>query len=198
LPTTKTVKSDSLGAQLLTDLSILIRRFVSLSEAQADICALWIVHTHATDAAEFTPYLNITSPLPSSGKTTLLRLLKLLVANPWYTGRVTAAVLVRKTDRDHPALLLDESDAAFQANREYAEVLRGVLNTGYERDGTYSMCVQVKKDWVPKDFSTFGPKAIAGIGRLPDTVENRSMPIRLKRKLPDEECASVPKTQSKH
>jgi len=176
------------GVALLNDLSSLIRRFVALSAAQADICALWLLHTYAMEATEFTPYLNIGSPLPRSGKTTLLQLLALLTAKPWYTGRVTAAVLVRKTDKDHPTLLLDESDAAFRANSEYAETLRGVLNSGYEQDGTYSMCVQVKKEWVPKDFSTFSPKAIAGIGRLPDTVEDRSIPISLKRKLSNEEC----------
>jgi hypothetical protein len=178
--------SDSIS--LLSDLSDFIRRFVALTRAQSDACALWVAHTHTIEATDFTPYLNINSPLPRSGKTTLLQLLKLLVANPWCTGRVTAAVLVRKTDKEHPSLLLDESDAAFQANREYAEALRGVLNTGYERDGTYSMCVQVKNDWVPKDFSTFCPKAIAGIGSLPDTVEDRSIPIRLKRKLPNQGC----------
>ena len=32
-----------------------------------------------------------------------------------------------------------------------------------------------------KDFSTFCPKAIAGIGKLPDTVADRSIPVRLKR-----------------
>jgi hypothetical protein len=173
---------------LLNDLSDFVRRFVALNRAQADVCALWIIHTHAIEATTFTPYLNITSPVPRSGKTTLLQVLALLVAKPWLTGRVTAAVLVRKTDMEHPTLLLDESDAAFQANREYAEALRGVLNTGYERDGKYSMCVQVKNDWQPRDFSTFSPKAIAGIGRLPDTVEDRSLPVRLKRKLPNELC----------
>jgi hypothetical protein len=176
------------GTSLLDDLSQFIRRFVALSHEQADTCALWVVHTHAIEAAAFTPYLSITSALPRSGKTTLLELLSLLAAKPWHTGRVTAAVLVRKIDKDHPTLLLDESDAAFQANRDYAEALRGVLNTGYERDGKHSMCVQGKNEWVPKDFSTFCPKAIAGIGRLPDTVEDRSIPIRLKRKLANEEC----------
>ena len=174
------------GTSLLNDLSDFVRRFVALNRAQADVCAPWIVHTHAIEATTFTPYLNITSAVPSSGKTTLLQVLSLLVAKPWVTGRVTSAVLVRKTDMEHPTLLLDESDAAFQANREYAEALRGVLNTGYERDGKYSMCVQVKNDWQPRDFSTFSPKAIAGIGRLPDTVEGRSLPVRLKRKLPNE------------
>lgn len=176
------------GISLLNDLSDFIGRFVALSRAQAGACAIWVVHTHAIEASVFTPYLNVTSPMPRSGKTTLLQVLSLLVAKPWYTGRVTSAVLVRKTDKDHPSLLLDESDAAFQANREYAEALRGVLNTGYDRDGTYSMCVPGKNDWQPRDFSTFSPKAIAGIGRLPDTVEDRSLPIRLKRKLTSERC----------
>ncbi len=37
-----------------------------------------------------------------------------------------------------------------------------------------------------KDFHCFCPKAIAGIGHLPDTVADRSLPIRLKRKLQGE------------
>jgi hypothetical protein len=176
------------GAALLADASEFNRRYVVLSLAQADVCATWTLHTHVIDAADHTPYLNISSPVRRSGKTKLLRLLKLQVAKPWFTGRVTASVLVRKTAKDHPTLLLDESDMAFHSNREYAETLRGVLNTGFERDGTYSMCVQSGQDWTPKDFATFSAKAIAGIGRLPDTVEDRSLPIRLKRKLRDEAC----------
>jgi hypothetical protein len=174
------------GASLLNDLSNFIRRYVALSPAQADICALWTTHTHAMDAADLTPYLNITSPMPRSGKTTLQQLLSLLVYKPWYAARVTAAVLVRKTDREHATLLLDESDAAFNGNREYAEALRGLLNSGYERNGTCSLCVP--PNWEAKNFSAFCPKAIAGIGKLPDTVEDRSIPIVLKRKLPNEYC----------
>ena len=37
-----------------------------------------------------------------------------------------------------------------------------------------------------KDFRTFCPKALAGIGKLPDTIADRSIPIRLKRKAPGE------------
>jgi len=37
-----------------------------------------------------------------------------------------------------------------------------------------------------KDFSTFGAKAIAGIGKLPDTVADRASPIRLERRAPHE------------
>jgi hypothetical protein len=171
---------------LLDELVAFVRRYVVLAPAQADAIALWIAHTHALDAAHATPYLAITSAEKESGKTRLLETLEVLVARPWLTGRVTAAVLIRKVDEQTPTLLLDESDAAFAGEKEYAEALRGVLNTGYRRGGTASFCEKKGGDWTYRDASTFTPKAIAGIGHLPDTVASRSIPIRLKRKAPGE------------
>jgi hypothetical protein len=102
------------------------------------------------------------------------------------TGKVTAAVLTRKIDAEHPTLLLDESDAAFGGDKEYSEALRGVLNTGHRRGGKASCCAGQGANISFRDFSTFCPKAIAGIGKLPDTVADRAIPIRLKRAAPDE------------
>jgi hypothetical protein len=39
------------------------------------------------------------------------------------------------------------------------------------------------------ELEVFGPKAIAGIGKLPDTVADRAIPIRLKRRAPGEVVA---------
>lgn len=178
----------TIGAELLDDLSKFHGRYVVMRPAEADVLALYTVHTHAISVAAFTPYLHIFSPMPRCGKTTLLDSMSLVVAKPWLTGHVTAASLVRKVDQEQPTLLLDESDTTFHANSEYSQALRGMLNTGYERGGTYSMCVRDGGGWVNKDFSTFCPKIIAGIGKLPDTVEDRSIPIRLRRKLPTESC----------
>jgi hypothetical protein len=169
------------GAEVVDSIVAFVRRFVSLTKAQALAVALWVAHTHAFDAADCTPYLSINSPEKQSGKTRLLEVLRTLVAKPWFTGRVTAAVLTRKIDAECPTLLLDESDAAFKSDREYAEALRGVLNTGYRRGGVASCCVGQGANISYKDFSTFCPKAIAGIDKLPDTVADRSIPIRLKR-----------------
>ena len=169
------------GAELLYWILAYIRRFISLSPEQGCVVALWVVHTHSIDAADFTPYLAINSPEKQSGKTRLLEILRLLVRGEWFTGHVTAAVLVRKIDAKTPTLLLDESDAAFSGDQTYTEALRGVLNTGYECGGRYSMCIGQGATITYQDFKTFCPKAIAGIGRLPDTVEDRSISIRLKR-----------------
>jgi hypothetical protein len=171
---------------LLDGIETYIRRFVSLSESQARAVTLWVAHTQALDAADSTPYLAITSAEKQSGKTRLLEVLETLVANPWLTGRVTAAVLTRKIDAEHPTLLLDESDAAFGGEKEYAEALRGVLNTGHRRGGKASCCVGQGQNTSFRDFSTYSAKAIAGIGKLPDTVADRAIPVRLKRAAPTE------------
>ncbi len=171
---------------LLDQLVLFVRRFVFMSESQARVVALWIAHTHTMKAADATPYLAVTSAEKQSGKTRLLEVLEPVVANPWLTGRVTAAVLIRKIDKEAPTLLLDESDAAFAGEKEYAEALRGVLNTGHRRGGKASCCVGQGANISFRDFSTFCPKAIAGIGKLPDTVADRAIPIRLKRAAPGE------------
>jgi len=177
----------SSGHEVLDAIVAFILRFVVLSQCQAEAIALWVLHTHALEAAEATPYLNITSPEKRSGKTRLLETLELLVARPWFTGRVTPAVLARKVDLERPTLLLDESDAAFKSDKEYAEALRSILNTGYRRGGKSSLCVGQGAAIGYKDLSTFCPKAIAGIGKLPDTVADRSIPIVLKRRAPNEQ-----------
>jgi len=169
------------GAALLDEVVAHIQAHVKVTSCQADTSALWTLHTHAFKAAETTPYLHITSPEKQSGKTVLLQVLESIAARPWFTGSVSAAVLRRQIDKVTPTLLLDESDAAFKGVPEYAEELRATLNTGYRRGGKATLCVKAGGDYEPKDFVTFCPKAIAGIGRLPDTVEDRSILIAMKR-----------------
>ncbi len=175
------------GAALLDDVMTFFQRFVALSLAQARACALWVVHSHAFDAAETTPYLNVSSAEKQSGKTRLLEALELIVARPWLTARTSVAALIRKVATDHATMLLDESDAAFQGDKTYVEALRGILNAGYRRGASATLCVSDGRNFETKDFDVFSAKAFAGIGdRLPDTVADRSIPIRLKRKMAGE------------
>lgn len=173
-------------ATLLTDVETMLRRHVVLSDDQAVAITLWTAHTHAIEAADCTPYLQITSVTKRTGKTRLLEVLEPLVRRPWRTDRVSAAVLVRKIDAESPTLLLDESDAALKVKSDYSETLRGLLNSGYRRGGKASVCIGQGAELSYKDFSTFAPKAIAGIGRLPDTVADRSIPIKLRRRMTSE------------
>ena len=171
---------------LLRELEAYICDYVAMTYEQATAVTLWTAHTHVLAAADCTPYLQINSATARAGKTRLLEVLEPVVLRPWFTGRTTAAALMRKIDAESPTLLLDESDATFKGVPEYAEALRGVLNSGYRRSGKATVCIGQGANVRANDFTTFCPKAIAGIGKLPDTVADRSIPIVLKRRKRDE------------
>ena len=171
---------------LLEDVEAFIHRYVATGDSQLTALTLWVAHTWTLEAAECTPYLHITSPEKQSGKTRLLEALALVVGKPWFTCRASAAVLVRKVARDAPSLLLDETDSAFKSDKEYSEALRGILNAGYRRGGVASLCVKAGGDFDLADFPVFCPKALAGIGELPDTIADRSIRVTMKRRAPSE------------
>jgi uncharacterized protein DUF3631/DnaB helicase-like protein len=174
------------GSHVLDEIAAFVQRFVLLTRSELVIISLWIAHTWAIEASDTTPYLSVTSAEKRSGKTRLLEVLELLAHRPWQTGRVTAAALARKIESDSPTLLLDEWDATARGNPEFAETLRGILNSGHRRNGRVSVCVAKGADYKPTDFRVFCPKVIAGIGKLPETIADRAIPIRLKRKAPGE------------
>ena len=131
-----------------------------------------------------TPFLDVTSPEKQCGKTRLLDGLELVVARPWRTIMPSEAVLFRKIDAVAPTLLLDECDAIFDRSNGSTEPLRALLNAGNRRGTSVPRCVGPTQQLV--DFTIFCPKALSGIGDLPDTVRDRSIVIRLKRKRADE------------
>jgi putative DNA primase/helicase len=79
-----------------------------------------------------------------------------------------------------PTLLIDEADTFLKDNDE----LRGILNTGHRRGGQVTRTVG--DEFEPRQFTTWSPVAIAMIGRLPDTLDDRAITIRLKRRKPSE------------
>ena len=172
-------------SRLLNEINAAFQRYLVLDEAQLVTLALYVVHTHAIEAAYHTPYLTVTSPTPRSGKTRVLEVCNLLVAKSWLCSATTAAALVRKVERVQPTLLLDETDRVFKGNKEDAHKLTGLLNAGYSQSGVYTMCETRGSKVEEKDFHVFCPKVLCGIGHahLPDTLMSRSIAIEMKRKL---------------
>lgn len=176
------------GTSILADVEALLRRYVVfVSDAQVVATALWVAHTHAIEAADTTPYLWLQSPTKRSGKTRVQEVVELLVARPWFVTRPTEATLFRVIDERQPTLLVDEVDTLFGRDPTGAhEGLRAVLNSGHRRGAVVPRCVQVGNKQVVTDFKVFSAKALAGIGWLPETVADRSIPVRLRRKAPGE------------
>lgn len=173
-------------AELLNDVVVFVRRFVVMTDAQAAATALWTLHTWAIDAAETTPYLHVRSPLKKSGKSRGLEVLDLLVNKPVKTANATPAAIFRTIGEQTPSLLWDEVDAVFGPKARDNEDLRALLNAGYRRGTPVLRCVGEGSKQEVKPFEVFCPKVLAGIGRLPDTIEDRSLPIALKRRTRDE------------
>jgi hypothetical protein len=174
-------------AALLDAVAALLSRYVVFrSTAQRTAVVLWIAHAHALKAFEVTPYLNVRSAEKRSGKTRLLETLAELVPRPWLTVQPTEAVLFRKIARDDPTLLLDEVDTIFKGpSTDRTEGLRAVLNSGYRRGATVDRCTGRDKEKLAA-FPVFCAKVLAGIGTLPDTVNDRCIPIVLARRKRDE------------
>ena len=172
---------------LLDDLVTFLRRYVVVAEHEYLAVALWIVHTHAIDAADTTPYLVATGPERRCGKTRLLEVLSLVVRQPTMTVNTSDAALFRLIALEQPTLLLDETDTIFGYRVKHErESLRGIINGGYRRGSVVMRCEGDGSNQQVVSFATFCPKALAGIGSLPDTIRDRSLVIEMRRSRPGE------------
>jgi Protein of unknown function (DUF3631) len=171
-----------IGSLILDDVVRTIRRFVVMSDTQADATALWVAHTHVIEAFDATGYYAVTSAVMRSGKSRLLEVLELLTREPLPAANLSDAVLFRVIEARKPTLLLDEADAIFGRKAREREELRGMLNAGWRR-GTKAYRMGGKNVRTLETFEVFCAKAFAGIGDyLPDTLVDRSIVVRLDRR----------------
>jgi putative DNA primase/helicase len=168
------------GAELLDQVVACVRQYLILPDGGAETIAFWVLHTHVFDCFTNSPRLAITSPEKGCGKTTLLDVIGELVARPLPTSNATTAAVFRVIEMKAPTLLIDEADTFLKDNDE----LRGVLNTGHRKGGYVTRTVG--DDFEPRQFTTWAPAAIAMIGRLPDTLDDRAITVRLRRRKPNE------------
>ena len=167
------------AAELLDALTAAVRRHVILRPAAAEVVALWIAHTWVAEKFQHTPRLGITSPAKRCGKSTLLDVLRATCRRPLKADNISASGVFRTVEALAPlTLLLDEADSFIADNDE----LRGVLNSGFERSGEVIRVVEKDGEHQPIRFRTFAPVALAGIGALPATLEDRAVPVVLQRK----------------
>jgi putative DNA primase/helicase len=172
------------GAELLDDITRTILRYLALPESTAQTVAVWAVHTHCYDAFTISPRLAITSPEKGCGKTTLLDVLSCMVARPLPACNAKVAAIFRVVEMTKPTLLMDEADTYFHDNDE----LRGILNAGHRKGGYVLRCEG--DDLEPRMFSTWAPAAIAAIGKLTETLNDRAVPCRMHRRKPGERIMS--------
>ena len=152
------------------------------------LLALWIVHTHyVEDIFYTTPRLLIDSPLPESGKTTVLEHIYRFGYRPVQAALIASpATLARMLAEGMRTILIDEAEKALRPDNPITADLLAISNSGYKRGGTRPVTTPLSNgQWTVTEHSTFAPVAMAGISpNLPDDTLSRSIRMML---LPDSE-----------
>ncbi len=174
------------GAALLEEIAGTIRRFIVCEPETVTAATLWVVFTWLIDRVQVAPLAVITAPEKRCGKSQLLDLIGRLSRRPLVASNISPAAIFRVIEAHGPTLLIDEADAFLRDNEE----ARGILNSGHTRQSAYVIRV-VGEDHTPTQFSTWGAKAISGIGVLADTLMDRAIVLELRRKLPHENIARL-------
>jgi hypothetical protein len=172
------------GAAILNDLRTAMRRYVVFPNPEAaDAAVLWIAATHGQSFWAHAPRLAVISPVKRSGKSRVLDLVYELAHRPLLTVNTTVAALVRSLDEDDPpTVLVDEADALFGSKKaaDGNEDLRGVLNDGFQRNRPLNRWDVNHRRL--EQLQCFAMVALASIGDLPDTIQDRAVVIRMRRR----------------
>jgi Protein of unknown function (DUF3631) len=178
------------GTAILDRTHAVLTRYVVLPSPEAiDAVVLWIAASHAQPAWAHAPRLVIRAPEKRCGKSRLLDVVEGTCCNPLITVNASTAAVYRSIGGDEPpTLLVDEADTIFGGKQAEAnEELRGLLNAGHQRNRP-TIRWDNARNRVEK-ISTFAMAALAGIGQMPDTIEDRAVVIRMRRRAPGETVA---------
>jgi hypothetical protein len=173
------------GATLLDGLAQFFSDHSVLLPHASNVLALWSVHCFCFYLFDVTPRLRLKSVEKRSGKSTVIDLLKLVTPKPIDVETVSVAFLFRAIEMAQPTVLLDETDRYVSDNPE----MIAVINAGAKRGGKAGRCVG--EDLEPRLFNCFAPMALAGIGKLPDTIEDRSITIMMQRRTREEKIEPI-------
>jgi hypothetical protein len=165
-----------------------MRAYVVLpSEAAATAVVLWIAASHGVPAWNAAPRLVVKAPEKRCGKSRLLDLIEALCHQPLMTANASPSAVYRSIGEhptDPPTLLIDEADTIFGPRAGEHEDLRGLLNAGHQR-GRPAIRWDAGRREVDR-IATFAMAALAGIGAMPDTIEDRAVVVSMRRRAPDE------------
>lgn len=183
----------TLGADLLDEVEQMIRKYtIQSGDDEYRAMTLYVAMSHAAMHLDFAPRLCLTSPVKRCGKSRTLEILSALCHAPLSSANTSAAALYRSIPRDGGTrtIFIDEADTLFKPGlmSSRSEDLRNLLNSGFRRGDHTLRCDGPSNAVV--EFDTFSPVVIAGIGGMPETVTDRAVNVRLRRKLEHEQISA--------
>jgi hypothetical protein len=168
------------GAKLLEELTSYFRRHAKFQyDTLPAVLAHWVVAGYAHMAFPIFPYLSLTSAQRQCGKSKVLELLAEVGfrAKP-IAVNLTSAVLYRSLHASGQVLLIDEFE---NATDDTQRALISVLNAGFQRGAEVPRCAG--DEFRIEYFQAYSPKAFAGLSRIPEALQSRSIPVLMFPKL---------------
>lgn len=154
-----------------------------LRDAEAGTMALWTMHTYVYELAEATPYILVTAPTSSAGKSVLFTCAELLVNNPYVAVEPTPAAIYGAIEDLAPlTFMVDEADMLTESN-----AIRVTLNAGFQPGPPKRTAKGSYRLYCPKMFC-----GIAGVKPpLTAATLSRCIQIPIRRKGPNEHAVKL-------
>lgn len=172
------------GCAVLDAVDDFLARFIAYPNEHArQAHTLWLARTWRMDKWDSTPRLAFMSPEKGSGKTRALEVSEHLVPRGVRVSQATTGYVLAKISEDPPpTLFYDEIDTVYGQRARGNEDLRAVLNAGHRRGATAGRGIWGNDGLAGQDYSAYCAVALAGLGRLPETIADRAVIIRMKKR----------------
>ena len=171
----------SVGTLMLNLIKKVLKVYIDFKDPENyDLVALWIIGTYFHQLFNTYPYLFLHG-VKQSGKSKLLKFIKLLSFKGLFAGNISPSSLFRIVQANRPTLCIDEQDSL--TSRSNVPELRDLLNSGYKRGSVVYRSVQKsqKTDYSVDSFEVYCPKVLANIWGLENVLEDRCITITMLR-----------------
>lgn len=182
------------GQQLIDRWAGWIRGFVYCTPEQSTLLALWCLHTWIYEQFAATPYLSVTACTMRAGKTTALKVAKLLCRGAEEETTIRAISMAKKVEalEGKCTIMWDEAE---KMRSEKLDETRTIIATGYQEGAQHSITMPGKTE-VSQDgsvvtvparierFRVYCPKLFASIGDIQPILRDRSIVFDLLRGKP--------------
>ena len=175
------------GKALIQELRNYFERYLIIRDRRVYLLfATWTIGTYVYRVFRVYPYLSLRSPTKECGKSRTEDLLSVVCFNA--TSRETSpteATLFRGPSKNGGTVLLDEVEGLRNDRDRFGNLL-SILNSGFERGGSVTRLEKRGEKFIDLSYPTYCPRVLAGINRLANTLEGRSITIFMERKLRSE------------
>lgn len=141
------------------------------------ILTLYVFLTYIYMGLPAVPYIHLFGP-KNSGKSTTLTIISELAFNSTPSSTMSPAVMFRIAHSTRPTFLLDEAEKLRNPPAGSMDFeLLSLCNGSYANSNQAQAIRCAPQDLQPEAFKTYGPKVLASIQSLKDTLSSRSIRI---------------------